>query len=93
VATHPAVIGELACGSPADRENVLRDLAELPGIVTATHEEALSMIEAHSLMGLGIGYLDVLLLASCAITPGTRLWTRDARLAQEAEDLDLRADG
>ena len=93
VVTHPAVIGELACGLLADRNAALRDLGELPQVAAATHEEALIMIEAQSLMGRGIGYVDLLLLASCAVTPGTRLWTRDARLASVASDLGLAAIG
>ena len=51
------------------------------------------MIERHELAGRGIGYLDVLLLASSAITPGVRLWTRDARLAAVAAELGIGATG
>lgn len=51
--------------------------------------EALDFIETHELAGRGIGYIDVHLLASAALAPGTRLWTRDRRLACIAATLDL----
>jgi hypothetical protein len=40
-------------------------------------------------MGRGIGYIDVHLLASVALTGTGRLWTRDRRLAALAAELDL----
>jgi hypothetical protein len=46
----------------------------------AEPDEALGFIDARSLHGKGIGYVDVHLLASVALTAGSRLWTRDKRL-------------
>ena len=40
-------------------------------------------------MGRGIGYIDVHLLASAALAAPTRLWTRDRRLANVADHLNL----
>ena len=40
-------------------------------------------------MGRGIGYIDVHLLASAALTEAGRLWTRDRRLAAVAGELEL----
>ena len=39
------------------------------------------------LMGKGIGYVDVHLLASAAIAAGVKLWTRDKRLVCIAAEL------
>jgi predicted nucleic acid-binding protein len=86
---HPFVLGELACGNLKNRHEVLRLLAALPQAPTATDDEALHFIERRTLMGRGIGYLDVHLLASVALTGTARLWTRDKRLAGLAEDLNL----
>lgn len=86
---HPFVLGELACGNLKNRHEVLRLLAALPQAPTATDDEALCFIERRKLMGRGIGYLDVHLLASVALTGTARLWTRDKRLAGLAEDLNL----
>ncbi len=91
VLTHPFVIGELACGRMRDPMLILELLGQLPRAPVATHPEALAFIEARQLMGRGIGYVDVHLLASTALGGGVRLWTHDRRLAEVARDLDLAA--
>jgi predicted nucleic acid-binding protein len=50
------------------------------------------MIEVHSLYSKGIGLTDAHLIASCLITPGTQLWTRDIRLGSVARALGIHAD-
>jgi len=89
VLTHPFVLGELACGNLKNRREVLRLLGDLPGAPVATDAEALAFIEQRALMGRGIGYIDVHLLAAAALDGAARLWTRDKRLAAVAADLDL----
>lgn len=86
---HPFVVGEIACGSLADRPLILELLQQLPSSTVADHDEALGFIERHVLHGKGIGYVDVHLLASVALTHGARLWTRDKRLHTVADDLGL----
>lgn len=80
VLMHPFVIGEIACGSLADRQTVLDLLQDLPFAVVAEADEILRFIDSQRLHGHGIGYVDVHLLASVALTDGTALWTRDKRL-------------
>jgi predicted nucleic acid-binding protein len=89
VMMHPFVLGELACGNLANRSEVLELLGNLPAAPTATDPEALGFIERRALMGRGIGYTDVHLLASIALSGDARLWTRDGRLAAAATELDL----
>ncbi len=89
VLAHPFVIGELACGVMANRSEVLNLLRALPQAPVASTEETLRFIEARGLMGRGIGYVDVHLLASVALDGGATLWTRDSRLAAVAADLSL----
>jgi predicted nucleic acid-binding protein len=91
VMVHPFVIGELACGSLKDRNEVLALLAALPRAVVATDEEVLLFIKQRRLMGRGIGYVDAHLLASVTLSEGTQLWTHDARLRAVAADLGLGA--
>ncbi len=86
VIMHPFVVGEIACGSLADRALTLDLLQHLPMAVVAESHEILGYIERHSLHGKGIGYVDVHLLASAAIG-GTKLWTRDKRLHAVAREL------
>jgi predicted nucleic acid-binding protein len=83
---HPFVVGEIACGSLADRALTLDLLLSLPAALVAEPDEALIYLDQHSLHGKGIGYVDVHLLASAAIS-GAKLWTRDKRLRLVARGL------
>lgn len=87
VVMHPFIVGELACGNLQDRESILELLQDLPAATVASPEEVLTFIERHGLHGRGIGYVDVHLLASVALMPDARLWTRDSRLRKNAESL------
>jgi predicted nucleic acid-binding protein len=89
VLVHPFVVGEIACGQWPGRSETLSLLAELPPAIVAAHTETLVFIEQHDLAGRGIGYVDMHLLASTALTQGARLWTRDKRLAAVAAELRL----
>jgi predicted nucleic acid-binding protein len=89
VVVHPFVIGELACGNLRNRTELLDPLAKLPRAAVATQEEALQFIENHRLMGRGIGYVDVHLLASVALQGDAQLWTLDRRLSKVAAELRL----
>ena len=87
VVMHPMVLGELACGNLPNRQELLHLWQHLESIPTTSHDEALFFIERIGLMGKGIGYVDVHLLASVALAGGTKLWTLDQRLAQVATEL------
>ncbi len=87
VVMHPFVIGEIACGSLRDRKSLLELLHDLPEAVVATDDEAMQFIERHHLYGKGIGFVDVHLLASVALTGGLTIWTRDEKLRQTAAAL------
>ncbi len=89
VFTHPLVVGELACGNLRNRAELFALLDRLPGAPLASDAEALELIERRMLMGRGIGYIDVHLLASAALAHDARIWTRDRRLAAVALELDL----
>lgn len=87
VVMHPFVVGEIACGSLRGRQAVLELLQDLPAATVAEGEEVLGFIEHHVLHGKGIGYVDVHLLASVALSAGTKLWTRDKRLSTAAKAM------
>jgi predicted nucleic acid-binding protein len=89
VFTHPLVVGELACGNLRNRAELFALLDRLPVAPLASDAEALQLIERRMLMGRGIGYIDVHLLASAALTHDARIWTRDRRLASVALELNL----
>lgn len=87
VLMHPFVVGEIACGNLAERRVTLDLLQDLPAVAVAEADEVLLFIERRGLHGKGIGFIDVHLLASTALTAGARLWTRDKRLRAVAEEL------
>lgn len=90
VLCHPFVVGELACGNLGSRAATLELLRTLPMSAVATDDEALAFLEARRLMGRGLGYVELHLLAAAAL--GTApLWTLDRRLASAARELQLRA--
>lgn len=89
VCCHPFVIGELACGTLKDRRTVLDALDKLPKASVTTHTETMGFLDRHDLVGQGVGWVDLHLLASTAVDAGTRLWTRDNCLARLANRLDL----
>jgi predicted nucleic acid-binding protein len=89
VLCHPLIVGELACGNLKDRAVVLSFLQLLPMSIEAEHEEVLSFIESHRLMGKGMGYVDVHLISSAVLT-GVPIWTLDKKLAHAADGLHIK---
>jgi predicted nucleic acid-binding protein len=90
VLVHPFVVGELALGRLKRRAEVLGLLEEMPRAEAASHDEALEFVDRHGLVGSGVGWGDVHLLVSAALT-GAPLWTLDRRLAAAAGRLALQA--
>ena len=88
VMCHPFIIGELACGNLKNRNEIIRLLHSLPMAETIEFDEFLFFIDKNHLMGKGIGFVDVHLLASTQLT-GVLLWTADKRLKTAADQLDL----
>ncbi|MBS3933208.1 MAG: type II toxin-antitoxin system VapC family toxin [Truepera sp.] len=89
VLMHPFILGELACGNLRNREMLLGLLSELPTAPRATDPEALTFTKEHALMGRGLGYPDLHLLASVALADGARLWTTDKALHAVAVELGV----
>ena len=90
VTIHPFIIGELACGNLKNRKEIISLLHALPHIDKCGDDETLFFIEKHKLMGLGIGLIDIHLLAACKLSH-TKILTKDKRLQKAAEQLKLDA--
>ena len=88
VLCHTFIIGELTCGNLQNREKTLHLLGLLSKAVKATDEDAMTFIEVKRLMGKGLGYIDVHLLAS-TILSDTMLWTFDKTLNDAAISLGV----
>jgi predicted nucleic acid-binding protein len=84
VACHPYIMGELACGDLTNRTKIIGLLKALPQATVAEHEELMRFVDIHRLLGVGLGYIDVQLLASARLTDAP-LWTMDTKLRWAAE--------
>lgn len=89
IVMHPFIVAEIALGSLKNRRKKLADLDLLLNVRVARQSEVRHMIEAHALYSKGIGLTDAHLVASCLLTPGTQLWTRDGKLERVAKALGI----
>jgi len=64
----------------------------LPQAELATGDEVLAFIERRQLMGRGLGFIDMHLLASAQQLSRIPLWTLDRRLREAARRLDAAFD-
>lgn len=88
VLCHPFVVGELACGNLRKRDEIMSLLTALPSARLAGHEEAIRLVSQRRLMGRGIGWVDVHLLASSLLSQ-SKLWTKDRALGAAASLLKI----
>ncbi len=88
VIMHPFVIGELACGELKTRAELLQYFNELRQVSPATHNEVMGFIESEKMMCMGVGFVDMHLLAAARL--GNHIiWTHDKRLRRAATHLKL----
>ena len=59
VLSHPFVVGELACGRFKHRPEILSLMKNLGQAPVVAHDDVLAFVEAHALMGSGLGWIDV----------------------------------
>ena len=86
---HPYIIGELACGMiKKNRAEIILLLQTLPEALIPEHHEILYLLESQKFFGLGLGWVDISLLASAQLT-GCGLWTADVSLQKAATKLRL----
>ncbi|MBI5795150.1 MAG: VapC toxin family PIN domain ribonuclease [Planctomycetes bacterium] len=88
VVCHPFIVGELACGNHKNRVEILSLLQALPMATHVEHEEVMKFIEDHTLMGKGLGYLDIHLIASAILTE-IPVWTVDKKLNEISLKLGI----
>ena len=85
---HPFIVGELACGNLKNRHEILIYLQSLPMAILAEDGEVLKFIENNQLMGKGLGYIDVHLIASAVLTD-VPLWTLDKTLDKFTKKIGI----
>ncbi len=86
---HPFVLGELACGNVRNRSNVLQRLEQLASLEEGWDStQVRSFVETEKLHGLGLGWMDAVLLTS-AVKTGCDIYTRDRSLGVQAKRLGV----
>jgi hypothetical protein len=88
VVIHPYIVGELACGNFKNRNLILSYLKSLPEVSIISDNEYHSFIDKNKLFGIGLGFVDIHILAS-AIISGIVLFTRDKALMLRAQLLGV----
>ncbi|MEE2833657.1 MAG: type II toxin-antitoxin system VapC family toxin [Candidatus Latescibacterota bacterium] len=88
VAARPWVIGELACGRFEPRDDILAQVYALPHTETLTDDEFFRFLDAHHLVGCGLGFVDVHLLGAARLER-ISLWTHDLSLCRAADGMVL----
>lgn len=81
---HPFVTSEIALGSMRNRERIVAMLNDLPQVGASDQSIVLEFIEAAEIFGTGLGFVDAHLLMT-ASEQNLLLWSRDKRLAKQAE--------
>ena len=89
VVMHPFMLAEVALGSLRGRAKSIKDLQSLPAVSLVDDAALLHSIGSLRLYATGIGFVDAHILLS-AKQEGHELWTRDKRLAAQAERLGVR---
>ena len=88
VMCHPFIIGELACGNLKNRDEIISLLQSLPMAPAVEFDEFLFFIDRNHMVGQGVGFVDVHLLASAQLA-GVLLWTAEKKLKSSADQLEL----
>ena len=91
IAMHPFIAAELALGAVHNHRKKLAVMDALWQVNVAELDEVRCVIESHALYSKGLGLTDVHLIASCIMTLGVQLWTRDNALREVAATLGVHA--
>jgi predicted nucleic acid-binding protein len=85
---HPFVLGELAAGNLPRRDATLFDLDLLPKVTAAQETDVHHLLNTHRLWGLGLGWIDLHLLAA-AMVSGCTILTADHAMNVAAKKLGI----
>jgi predicted nucleic acid-binding protein len=88
VAGHELVYGELLIGDRGGRGELLAAYDQMHQARIVPHLDGIDFVRKRKLHGLGVGWIDIHLLAS-ALVEGMRLWTADPRLFAMASELGV----
>lgn len=89
VLMHPWILGELTLGGASRNPQVSALLNALSTAPLVSETELMTFIDARSLHGHGIGYVDAQLLAATSLAQGATLWSRDKSLRTVARNFGI----
>lgn len=88
VAGHDLVYGELLAGDRGGRARLLSRYELMHKARGVPHAEVVAFVRRRNLYGLGLGWIDLHLLAS-ALVDRFQLWTADTRFAAVAAEFGI----
>ena len=90
ILVHPVILGEMICGNFKSRHETLGNLKLLPRAEIASFEEAIELIEAEKIYGIGLGFSDIQILAA-ALLSDAGILTRDKAMQAAMKSLRIRS--
>ena len=87
-AGHDLVYGELLAGDRGGRSGLLSRYEMMHQARLVPHAEVVAFVRGRNLHGVGLGWIDLHLLAS-ALVERFQLWTADARFATVAAEFGI----
>jgi len=88
VTGHELVYGELLIGDRGGRRKLLAAYERMHQAAMVPHVEVVEFVRDRDLLGRGVGWIDVHVLAS-AIVARLQLWTADPRFSAVADELGV----
>lgn len=89
---HAFVTGEVSVGNLRYRPQTIRALRSLRQAPQVNEDEFHAFVDRAGLAGTGLGFVDIHILATTNALSDALIWTRDRRLLQQAERLELSFD-
>jgi predicted nucleic acid-binding protein len=87
---HPFIVGEISAGSLYQWDRTIAALRLIPVIEMIEEADFFVFMKDYQLMGSGLSFVDIHLLASVRAAKSAALWTRDKKLAAKADELGCR---
>lgn len=88
VVGHELILGELLIGDRGGCAKLLSDYAQMHQAGMVPHQEVVEFVRSRRLLGRGVGWIDIHLLAS-AMVERLQVWRADPRFSALAEELHL----
>lgn len=89
IISHPYIVGEIVLGSVPARNLTLKLVDSLRLVKIASISQFRSFIEDRKLYSTGLNFVDCHVLLATQLSPNTKLWTYDKRLADKAFSMNI----